>query len=282
MVTRLASWALVAAALVAGENHHHHHTYDELRRAELAAEAQNLVGGAVALTAVERAADAVLRAAKAADLVAEPPLPAVHFFEAKARLEAGGVFPLIRSLPKGGALHVHSDAMVGAEWLVANATYDPTLWICGAIAAGPDRDFRLAFSERAPWSRPVAPDACLHADGWRKVVDLRAAATSAADFDADLVAGLTLVPRDVAAGTRPYATLDEVWKAFDGAFGAVDGLVYYDEFHTAYLREAFRIFADDGVSVLELRHLVEGGRGVTYLRRSLFSLLPRSDRRPSG
>jgi hypothetical protein len=67
-------------------------TYVERRRRELAAEASAQAGGDIALTPRERAADAILRASRAIDLATAPPIPAVHFFEAKQRIEAGRVY----------------------------------------------------------------------------------------------------------------------------------------------------------------------------------------------
>jgi adenosine deaminase CECR1 len=74
------------------------------------------------LSAREQAADRVLQAARAADLEISPPLPSVHFFDAKERIESGRVYPIMRTLPKGAALHVHSDSMASVEWLVSNYT----------------------------------------------------------------------------------------------------------------------------------------------------------------
>lgn len=49
----------------------------------------------------------------------------------------------------GGALHLHSSALVGAEWLVKNVTYRPNCYICFTW----DNSVRFLFSERQPFPR---------------------------------------------------------------------------------------------------------------------------------
>lgn len=49
----------------------------------------------------------------------------------------------------GGALHLHSSALVSAEWLVKNVTYRPNCYICFTW----DNSVRFLFSERQPFPR---------------------------------------------------------------------------------------------------------------------------------
>lgn len=49
----------------------------------------------------------------------------------------------------GGALHVHSSALVGVEWLVKNVTYRPNCYICFTW----DNSVRFLFSQRQPLPR---------------------------------------------------------------------------------------------------------------------------------
>jgi adenosine deaminase CECR1 len=273
-------------------------TYAARRARELTTELRGLLGGGSSeLTQREQAADKILQAARAEDLKPSPPISSVHFFEAKSRIEAGRVYPIMRTLPKGGALHVHSDSMASVEWLVSNATYDTNLFVCGDVDDRA-RNFSLAFSQPpSPALRPISPMPCAHREGWRRIVDLRAAASGgAAAFDCSLVSALTLVPPNSTSSSasgsclRPYATLDDVWSAFSGALVAADGLIYYEPVHTvsarppptpdtrplplyprshtgasqAYVRHAIQTFANDNVQILELRHLMQGSLGRTY------------------
>jgi hypothetical protein len=73
-------------------------TYAERRRAALAGEAADMVGSNIPLTELEQAADSLLREARSVDLTASPPLPSVHFFDAKPRYDAGRVLPIVRAV----------------------------------------------------------------------------------------------------------------------------------------------------------------------------------------
>ena len=79
-------------------------------------------GGLQTLSAVEVKADQVLRAARALDEANSgslPPLPSVHFFDAKPRIEKSAVYPLLQAMPKGAALHVR---MIRPQSLIGRGT----------------------------------------------------------------------------------------------------------------------------------------------------------------
>jgi hypothetical protein len=73
-------------------------SYAERRQAALAGEAADMVGSKIVLTELEQAADSLLRAARSVDLTDSPPLPSVHFFDAKPRYDAGRVLPIVRAV----------------------------------------------------------------------------------------------------------------------------------------------------------------------------------------
>ena len=68
------------------------------------------------------------------------------------------LFALLKPLPKGAALHVHSDSMVDIGWLVATATYDPNLHVCG-IAGGLDAPASFHYFVEGGQGH-AAPPAC--------------------------------------------------------------------------------------------------------------------------
>lgn len=72
----------------------------------------------------------------------------------------------------GGALHLHSSALVGAEWLVKNVTYRPNCYICFTW----DNSVRFLFSERQPFPRWD----CFY---WQLLETLRAKIGDPAAFD---------------------------------------------------------------------------------------------------
>ena len=155
-------------------------------------------------------------------------------------------------------LQVHSDSMVDIPWLIAHATYDENLWICGKLQGKHDVQFRFAPSD--PAAQPGGAGACKATSaGWQKVADARKAASSPADFDASLERELSLV-----VATPPsaaYPTLEAVWGAFQGCLNAASGLIFYEPVHQLYLERAFAVFAADGIQVVELRQVLQGDIG---------------------
>lgn len=125
-------------------------------------------------------------------------------------------------MPKGAALHLHSDSMVDVAWLVANATYDNSLHMCGELES---RNATLTFRF---FNSPAAAPPCAQATGWRQVTALRSDEKNGpAAFDGRLVNALTL-GHDPAA----YPTKAAVWQQFESALSAVDGIIFYDPVHT--------------------------------------------------
>lgn len=53
------------------------------------------------------------------------------------------------ALATGGALHIHSSALVSVDWLVKNVTYRPNCYICFTW----DNSVRFLFSDRQPYPR---------------------------------------------------------------------------------------------------------------------------------
>ena len=75
-------------------------------------EETNAIGANTILTSEEKQVDAILLSARNTDLLSTTggrALPSLNFFNAKEQILSGKLWPLITSMPKGNALHVHSD-----------------------------------------------------------------------------------------------------------------------------------------------------------------------------
>jgi hypothetical protein len=218
-----------------------------------------------ALSPAELKADSVLAEARGFDLshgaAGSHALPATHFLDAKARVLSGRLWPLIRGMPKGGALHVHTNSMVDVNWLVANVSYEPMLYFCGqapSTSTGanggmpPDRNIKFIFADPPP-----PPDSCPHAEEWRLLSTLREASGDAGAFDAALVRSMSL------EGTPGVAdmSLGQVWSEFEQCIAASHGMIQFDGYHTRYLQHGFEAFARDGISFVELRQVFQEGIG---------------------
>jgi len=223
--------------------------YFEQRDALISSARSKFLGDNLRLSANELRVDEKLRALKASLLAESTPLVARHFFDAKEDIERTSLFRLLRSMPKGAALHVHSDSMVDLHWMVRNATYDMNLYVCGNVFDGVVSFRYFSGATTMPCQDPA---------GWQNLPHLRAASENKTTFDSVIHAQLSL-------GSRPYSSLDAVWEKFNHCLGAADGIIFYDPFHTRYLTQAFESFKGDGVTHLELRQVFQAGiSGTTY------------------
>lgn len=138
--------------------------YFKQRSLLVASEERGFVGGSAQLNGIERLADTVIRNAKAAALLQTPSLASVHFFDAKRGIESNPLFALLQAMPKGAALHVHSDSMVDLNWLIRNATYEPTCHVCGSLNGSDAPNFRFF----TPGTKPKGAS-CTSKAGWQQV-----------------------------------------------------------------------------------------------------------------
>ncbi|XP_071761811.1 adenosine deaminase 2-A [Centroberyx gerrardi] len=202
-------------------------------------EASRQTGGRVILTAAEQRLDAHLHRLKEQEMSAAPFPPAVHFFKAKPLIQQSSIFSLLRKMPKGGALHIHSSSLVSVEWLVKNVTYRPHCYICFTW----DRSVRFLFSSRQPFPRWD----CVY---WQLVETLRAKAKDPTDFDNSLMRHLTLFTEDP---DKAYPSQDIVWEKFEKAFMAAAGLVTHAPVLRDYLYQGLEELHRDNIMYLELR-----------------------------
>jgi len=208
--------------------------YMRERSALVLAERDLAVGAGIPLTSRELQLDGILAAAKQKEYHRQPTfLPSEHFFKARGLIAQSPLFALLRRMPKGGALHVHSDSMVDVAWLIADATYDDYLHVCGQLAPASRNASNSALTFRF-FDSPAAAPPCGYATGWRQLTALRnSSRNGAAAFDKALLAALTL-------GDDPsaYPTKAAVWGQFEHALAAVDGIIFYDPVHTRYVMVA--------------------------------------------
>src|SRR5271156_2829464 len=105
-----------------------------------------------------------------------------HFFHAKRLIEASNIFKIIRTLPKGAALHVHETSAVDAWFIVKNLTSSDDLFYC------PDGDVFQFFEV------PLKTPKCGKGNSaWMQVNELRANASSNGHFDYWLFEKFSLV-----------------------------------------------------------------------------------------
>ena len=231
--------------------------YTTARNTLMNTEETNAIGANTILTSEEKQVDAILLSARNTDLLSTTggrALPSLNFFNAKEQILAGKLWPLITSMPKGNALHVHSDSMGDIPWVVKNITYEPFLYYCGSTTPGiniNDRNVSFIFSDKVP-----PPASCSFSSfGWRLLSKLRDLSNNVTEFDQSLVRSLSFTSTDTGL------SLTEIWFEFGKCLSAVHGLVTYDPMHIRYHQRAYETFARDGINYVEQRQVFQQGIG---------------------
>jgi adenosine deaminase CECR1 len=160
--------------------------------------------------------------------------PADAFFRKKAAIERSPTFGLLRKMPKGGALHIHSSAAGRVRWIIDVATKRPGCYVFWPEDATSSRDHlkgELGFF--APKDVPA---------GFRPVAEVRAGKK---DFDRELLDLLTLGLDDE---RKP-----DVWQEFANCFARLGNILSYQPVFADYFADAFETLVADGVDYVELR-----------------------------
>ncbi|KAH9489262.1 hypothetical protein Btru_057614 [Bulinus truncatus] len=163
--------------------------------------------------------------------------PAISFFKSKAWIDNSTIYDVIKMMPKGGVLHVHSTAMVSIEWVIRTFTYLPDLYTRVEVGGVfPVRQFQ--FSKTHPGA------------DWAPLAELRAAASDPDEFDEKLVYEMSIWSENP---FQSYPTVNDVWLKLRGYFSSLKGLVQTMEQIRMYVEQALKEFYDDGVQYIEMK-----------------------------
>jgi len=213
--------------------------YAAKREAMIRAECNASLGGAIALTPQEAAADRVLRAAKAEAYSSDPFLASRSFFQTQRQINASKLFTLLQPLPKGAALHLHFDSMLDTRWFLP-VTYESNCFVCWPSTAALPVSFRFL-------TNATAGPTC--EAGWQRMSTLRATTRNVTALDELVYEALSLPP----ASKQAYPDVDSAWRKFQALFGVVGGLLNYLPVYRRYVAAVMDRFVDDNVQRLELR-----------------------------
>ncbi|KAG7455987.1 hypothetical protein MATL_G00246880 [Megalops atlanticus] len=202
-------------------------------------EASLQTGGRMALTEAERRLSAHLRKLKQQEMAGPQFPPAMHFFKARPLIQRSPIFSLLQRMPKGAALHVHSSALVGVDWLVKNVTYRPHCYVCFTQR----QSVRFRFSAWKPRPQPQCSP-------WLLLETLRGKTDNITDLDNSLIQNLTLFTPDPEVA---YSNQDAVWSRFEETFDAASGLISHAPVFKDYFYQGLQEFYKDNVMYLELR-----------------------------
>lgn len=179
--------------------------------------------------------------------------PSEPFHRVREEIRGTELYRLLRAMPKGGALHLHTSSTAPADWVVAQGIREPHCYICWPIDCGSAIQGQLGF-----FSEGKAPP------GYRAAADLL---REDPEFPKKLLALLT-----IGADDENRSSL-EIWSEFDRIFQRIGGLVSYQPVFLKYYRAAFQTLVEDHVFYVELRagfgNLYDlSGRAWTYRDRA--------------
>lgn len=167
--------------------------------------------------------------------------PSIHLFQAKPLIEKSAVFSILKTVPKGGNLHLHSISMVDINWVIANATYDIKLYTCYSVQGQ-----LFHFFANASVAAQNSNQDCT----WLNVVQLRNSYSSSSAFDSSLYANLTIIVDNPAVA---YPDINTVWQKFQRSLNAVNGMAGYIPFYIQYLERALEELLADNIQYAEFR-----------------------------
>ncbi|CAH0696598.1 unnamed protein product [Spodoptera exigua] len=216
--------------------------YSKERRALLDEETLTAVGGKQQLNEDEVIANDILMKWKMNELNASYMNPqhfnfSKHYFSYKKDIDKSKVYQIIKRMPKGAVLHVHSSLMLSADVLV-KLTYEDHLYACYT-----HDDVRLYFSETTP-DRPCPSK-------WDLVSELRNSSGDPAAFDSQLKKYFTLDKDD--GEDYNFVDINTVWKRFDKVYFAIKSLISYRPVREKYWYETLKQFYDDNIMYIEIR-----------------------------
>ncbi|HPM76623.1 MAG TPA: hypothetical protein PK961_05985 [bacterium] len=159
--------------------------------------------------------------------------PAKMFYQVKTQIEEDLIFELLKTMPKGGALHVHTSASGTAEWIVDTALQTPDTYLCWQDKChywdGDDYPKgTLVVARNRPRGFITIAEA-------KKVENLRE----------ELIRMLTI-------GLEEDA-LPDIWVEFENIFNRAGNFLNYKPVFEKYFHHAMTILAEDNVQYLEYR-----------------------------
>ena len=210
--------------------------YLAARQKLIAEDRATRMGAALSLTPAEEAANRRLLTLKEAEFKrTRGYFPPAHSFlddRTKRVIAESPVFEVMKHLPKGGLLHVHGGALGDFRWLVSTFTYRPDCYMyVGTDGTIPNGALRIF----------AAPPG----EGWRTVIELRAAAPDVAAFDERLYRSITFGEDELKS--------QDIWHDFSTIFRRASGLTGDPSLRAEYWRNTLLSVLDDNIQYVESR-----------------------------
>jgi len=159
--------------------------------------------------------------------------PAEPFHAVKDEIQKTQLYRLLRTMPKGGVLHIHTSSTAPAEWIVGRGIREPDCYVCWPEDRGDAIRGQLGFYR----ADKVPP-------GYQLVATVL---KGEPDFPKKLLRLITINSDD------DVLTDLEIWTKFDQVFQRTGGLVSYQPLFEEYYTAAFEALLADRVTYVELR-----------------------------
>lgn len=159
--------------------------------------------------------------------------PAEPFHRVKAEIRRTRLYQVLREMPKGGVLHIHTSSTAPASWIVDKAIREPNCYVCWPDDRGDAIRGQLGFFR--PDQVPL---------GYRSVAEVLQGDPG---FPDKLLGLITINSGDDAL------TGLEIWTKFNQVFQRTGGLEAYQPVFEKYYIAAFESLLADHVSYVELR-----------------------------
>jgi len=158
--------------------------------------------------------------------------PARNFYPSKKHIESTPLFQLLRQMPKGGILHLHTPAMGDPDWIIDRAIATEEMYVFWEQ----DTD---QFVKGQLYAFPINQVPT----GFRQASELDQKEPS---FQKELRSLLTFEE------TMDQDSID-IWKEFEAIFQRINGFVNYDQIFVDYITHGLTILAQDNIQHAELR-----------------------------
>ncbi|XP_045490443.1 adenosine deaminase 2-like [Pieris rapae] len=159
-----------------------------------------------------------------------------HYFTYKHHIDKSNVYQIIRKMPKGAALHVHSTLMLSTDRVI-ELTYEDHLYACFA-----NSELHLQFSTTVP-KRPCPVE-------WRLLSELRNESGDVTAFDTELRKYFSLFTNDEHITN---ADINYTWDKFNKICRTLKYLLSYRPVREKHFYAGLKEFYDDNIRYIEIR-----------------------------
>ena len=158
--------------------------------------------------------------------------PARDFYQSKSHIENTQLFQLLRKMPKGGMLHLHTPAMGNVDWILEKAQSLPEMHVFWATPTDQYTKGQLRAFDKDKVPEGFVPVHELIGNEATYYQALRDLLVFGEEIDRDSV---------------------DIWQEFELVFQRIYGFVYYQPVFEDYIVHGLEILAEDNFQYAELR-----------------------------